>query len=54
MLKKIILFIVSAGVGTFACQILEKLPVNVWLARGIGAVVAVIVVLLLYKLWIRN
>lgn len=54
MLSRILLFIISAGVGTFVCQLLEKSPMNVWLARSIGGVVAVIVVLLLYKFWIKR
>lgn len=54
MLKKIILYVVSAGVGSFVCEILGKTPMNVWFARGIGAVVAVIVAILLYKFWING
>lgn len=54
MLKKIILYVVSSGIGTFACKILETTPMNVWIARGVGCTVAVLVALLMYKYWIDN
>lgn len=54
MIKKIILIVVSVGVGSFISNILEKTEINVWLARGIGALVAVIIGLLLYYLLIKK
>lgn len=54
MLKEILLYVVSAGVGTFICKILEKTPMNVWFARGIGCMISVAVVLLLYKVWMKK
>lgn len=54
MLKKMILYVVSSGIGTFACKLLETTPMNVWVARGIGCAVAVLVALLMYKVWIEN
>lgn len=54
MLIKIILYVVSAEVGTFVCNILEKFPMNVWLSRSIGGLTAVIVALILYKLCLRK
>lgn len=54
MLKKIILFIVSVGIGSFVTNVLEKTELNVWLSRGVGAIVAVIVAVLLYYLWINK
>lgn len=54
MLKKIIMYVVSAEAGTFVCEILEKMPMNVWIARGIGCMIAVVVALLLYKHWINK
>ena len=54
MLKDILLYIVAVWAGTFVCEVLEKTPMNVWLARGIGCGVAVIVAILLYKLWIKK
>lgn len=54
MIKKIVLLVVSVGVGSFVSEILEKTDINVWLARGIGALVTVIIALLLYYLLIKK
>lgn len=54
MLLEIILCVVSAGVGTFICEILEKTSINVWLGRGISCVVAVVLAIVLYKLLIKK
>ncbi|SUY48501.1 Uncharacterised protein [Clostridium putrefaciens] len=54
MIKKIVLLVVSVGVGSFVKEILEKTEINVWLARGIGGLVTVIIALLLYYLWIKK
>ena len=47
-------YIIASGIGTFICKILETTPMNVWLARGTGAAVAVFVGIGIYKLWIRR
>ena len=54
MFKKMILFIVSAEVGTFICSILENSPMNIWVARSIGCLVSVEIGVLLYELWIKK
>lgn len=54
MIKKIILLVVSVAVGSFVDQILEKTEINIWLARGIGALVTGIMALILYYLWIKK
>ena len=53
-IKSILLYVIASSVGTFVCKILETTPMNVWLARSLGAVVAVAVGLMIYKLWIRR
>ncbi|PJK16172.1 hypothetical protein CQS04_09670 [Chryseomicrobium excrementi] len=45
----LLVIFISAGVGIFSNQILENIQLNVWVARGIGCIVAVIVALLMYK-----
>lgn len=52
--KWIISIIVSVGIGSFMDNKLENVEINVWLARAIGALVTVIVMLLLYYLLIKN
>jgi len=52
--QKIIFYVASSGIGTFVCNVLEKTPMNVWSARGIGCVVAVMVALLLYNFWLKK
>ncbi|MBR3834346.1 MAG: hypothetical protein IKJ73_08505 [Lachnospiraceae bacterium] len=53
-IKYILFYIIASGIGTFVCKILETTPMNVWLARGTGAAVAVFVGIGIYKLWIRR
>jgi len=49
IIKWIILYIVSVGVGTFVdVSILEKMDINVWLSRGIGCLVTVIIALIMH------
>ena len=49
IIKWIILYIVSVGVGTFVdVNILEKMDINVWLSRGIGCLVTVIIALIMH------
>lgn len=54
MIKKIVFVVVSVGVGSFVDNILEKTELNVWLARGTGCLVTVIIALLLYYLFIKK
>ena len=54
-LKWIILLIVSVGVGSFIdVNILEKIDLNVWLSRGIGCLVTVIIALLMHHCFFRK
>ncbi len=47
-LKWIIMIVVSVGVGTFIdVNVLETAGLNVWLSRGIGCLIAVVVALIL-------
>ncbi len=49
LIKWIVMFVVSIGIGTFIdVNILEKLNINVWLSRGIGCLVTVIIALIMY------
>lgn len=34
---------VSVGIGTFICKVLERTEINVWLARGIGALITAVI-----------
>jgi len=53
IIKWIILYIVSVGVGTFVdVNILEKMDINVWLSRGIGCLVTVIIALIMYHFFL--
>ncbi len=54
VLKKIIFYVVSAGVGTFVCNVLENIAINEWLARGIGCVFAVLAAIFLYNVWMKK
>ena len=42
----VILFI-AVGVGTYFCEVFESIKLNVWIARGIGLLVTVIIGLLI-------
>ena len=47
-LKWIIMIVVSVGVGTFIdVNVPEKAGLNIWLSRGIGCLIAVVVALIL-------
>lgn len=55
ILKWIIMFVVSVGAGTFLdVNVLEKMSLNVWLSRGIGCLVTVIIALVLYSLLLKE
>lgn len=50
LLKWVILVVVSVGLGTFVCNnILEKIGMNIWAARGGGALAAAMTALALYS-----
>ena len=53
-IKWIILCVVSIGIGSFIDVILEKIDINVWLSRGIGCLVAVMIALLLCYCFFRK
>ena len=49
LLKWMILVVISVGLGTFVCNnILGEIEINIWAARGGGALVAAITALILY------
>lgn len=51
IIKWIILYVLSVGAGTFVMNnILGRIDVNVWFARGGGVVATAITALVLYKL----
>ena len=54
VIKKILLILVSVGIGSFVNKILEKTEMNIWIARGVGVLVAVIIALLFYHLFIKK
>ncbi|MEM0530612.1 MAG: hypothetical protein ACLRQ1_10880 [Ruminococcus sp.] len=39
----LIVLLIAVGVGSFVCTILEHTEINVWIARGIGACVTIVV-----------
>ena len=51
-IKWIIMVVVAVGIGTFvSVNILGKIDMNVWLTRGIGCLIAVIIALVTYHLF---
>ena len=55
IIKWVILYVVSVGVGTFVdVNILEKMDINVWLSRSIGCLVTVIIALLMYHYFFKK
>jgi len=54
-LKWVIVFVVSVGVGTFIdINVLEKMDINIWLSRGIGCLVTVIIGLIMYHFFLEK
>ncbi len=54
-LKWIIMIVVSVGVGTFIdVNVLEKVDLNVWLSRGIGCLITVVIALILYHFLLKE
>ena len=41
--KKLVVLFIAVGVGTFICNVLERTELNVWIARGTGALITIIV-----------
>ncbi len=53
-IKYLISLFISIKFGNIVCNFFEKATVNVWIARGIGAIVCVLVGLMFYSLWIKK
>jgi hypothetical protein len=53
-IKWILLIFLSTSIGTFVNRIMENININIWLSRGIGCLVSVIVAILLYKYFTRE
>lgn len=54
-IKWILLYVISVGVGTFVdVKILENLGLNVWLSRGIGCLITVVIGLTLYHFLLQK
>ncbi|MCQ4022378.1 MULTISPECIES: hypothetical protein [unclassified Ruminococcus] len=54
-LKWMIMIVVSVGVGTFIdVNLLEKVALNVWLSRGFGCLIAVVVALLMHRFLLKE
>ena len=53
-IKYLISLYISIKIANIVCNFFEKASVNVWLARGIGATVCVLLGLMFYHLWIKN
>ena len=54
-LTTIIALLISIGIANyFLINILEKLPINIWVARGIGTCICVVIGVVLYKLWLKK
>lgn len=52
--KYLISLYISIKIANIVCTFFEKASVNVWLARGIGATVCVLLGLMFYHLWIKK
>ena len=49
------MIVASVVVGTFIdVNILEKVDLNVWLSRGIGCLIAVVIALILYRFLLKE
>lgn len=53
-LKWIVSIIILVGIGTFIMNILENIEINVWIARIVGVIIAVIVELIFNNLWFKK
>ena len=54
-LKWILMIVVSVGVGTFIdVNILEKVDLSIWLSRGIGCLITVVIALILYHCLLKE
>ena len=53
-IKYLISLFTSIKFGNIVCNFFEKTTVNVWIARGIGAIVCVLAGLMFYCLWIKR
>ena len=48
-MRWLIFLIAFSGTGTAAMTLLEKVGMNIWLSRGVGALVAGITGIVIYK-----
>lgn len=54
-LKTTIALLISIGIANFILvNILEKLPINIWIARSIGGCIFIFIGIVLYKLWLSK
>ena len=53
-IKYLISLFISIRIGNIVCNFFEKADINVWIARGIGATVCVLLGLMFYSLWIKR
>ena len=54
-LKTIIALLICIGIANFMLvNVLENLPINIWVARSIGACICVLIGLVLYQLWLKK
>jgi hypothetical protein len=55
IIKWIILFIVSVGIGSFIdINILEKMDIDAWLSRSIGCLITVFIALIMYRIFLEK
>lgn len=55
IIKWIVLYVVSVGIGTFVdVNILEKMSINIWLSRGIGCLITVIIALIMCNYFFKK
>ena len=54
-LKTIIALLICIGIANFMLvNVLENLPINIWVARSIGIVICVIIGIILYTFWVKK
>ena len=55
MLDYLFVLLVSIEIGNFVLvNILDNLPINIWIARGIGTCICVVIGIILYQLWLKK
>lgn len=53
-LKWLISLFISVGIGSFITDVLGKISMNVWISRGVGAIICVIISLIFYYFWLKK